>query len=471
MTSSTLSPSSTGFGTFLVLFGGLFIVFPLIVLLRSEQDLNAILAVGIFMLFGLGAIGAGIFFIRKARMEKNLVEAHPDQPWMRNKEWAAGRIRDSNRLGAFFLTAFAVFWLGFSGTIAVAIWNDESADAVARWIILIFLMVGLGLAIAALVGLLRLKKFGVSEFVLSAVPGVAGGSLGGVVLTKVHLHHRDGFTVRLKSIHRVTTGSGKNSSTQEHLLWEEETRVSEDSLAEDKTRSAVPVYFEIPYDCEPTRREHSRSEFLWRLEIAAKVPGLDYQARFVVPVFKTAASRETFTSEGAREPKADEETLEQVRELRLLSDRPGELVFERSPRARRPGQITASLFGGGLVIAAGVIHHFTGGLVLPLLLAAFGILILTTTFYCMGVRHRVQVRPGWIEIERRGWGKKMRKAFPSGDVERLEPHAGTIINGVSYYDIVLHPRTGRKTTFRLGIPSIRTVRQLIRRIETIAHAR
>jgi len=118
-----------------------------------------------------------------------------------------------------------------------------------------------------------------------------------------------------------------------------------------------------------------------------------------------------------------------------------------------------------------LIHHFTGGLVLPLLLAALGILTLSAAAYCMGVSHRVQVRPGWIEIERRGWGKKTRTAFPGGDVERLEPHAGTIINGVSYYDIVLHPRTARKTTFRLGIPSIRTVRQLIRRIETIMQSR
>ncbi len=60
-------------------------------------------------------------------------------------------------------------------------------------------------------------------------------------------------------------------------------------LEEQAEQSAIPVEFQIPADCHPSDERNSDDQTLWRLTSAAKVPGIDFSATFVVPVFKIAA--------------------------------------------------------------------------------------------------------------------------------------------------------------------------------------
>jgi hypothetical protein len=60
------------------------------------------------------------------------------------------------------------------------------------------------------------------------------------------------------------------------------------------------VHFRLPPEVSPTDDANHNDRTVWRLELTATVPGVDCDARFEVPVFRTAASAEPLTPEQER---------------------------------------------------------------------------------------------------------------------------------------------------------------------------
>ncbi len=153
---------------------------------------------------------------------------------------------------------------------------------------LVFPAIGLALAGWAVFAILRWRKFGQSVFRMAYVPGVIGGQLAGVIQTSAKVRPEDGFHLSLRCVRRITTGSGKQRSTSESIVLEEERTVMHELLEDQADQSAIPVEFQIPADCRPSDERNSDDQTLWRLTAAANVPGIDYSVTFVVPVFKIA---------------------------------------------------------------------------------------------------------------------------------------------------------------------------------------
>src|SRR5262249_22661377 len=98
-----------------------------------------------------------------------------------------------------------------------------------------------------------------------------------------------GIDLRLSSIRRIVTGSGKNKSTSEVPLWQQQKIVPQQSIVIGPLGTSIPVDFEIPEDAYETNREEPRDQVLWRLHAQADVPGVDYKDDFEVPVFRSSA--------------------------------------------------------------------------------------------------------------------------------------------------------------------------------------
>jgi hypothetical protein len=123
---------------------------------------------------------------------------------------------------------------------------------------------------------------------------------------------------------------------------------------------AIPVAFTIPYDAPPASPEPSDNIILWGLEVS----GVDFHARFEVPVFRTAESSPEVTESSAASDEAEpapvlsspgSPVLPGSRIVAaLLPDGGVELRF---PAARNPGMATALLgvtvFWNGMVTIAG----------------------------------------------------------------------------------------------------------------------
>ncbi len=258
----------------------------------------------VFSLVGFGLLAAIISGHRQARRRERIEEAHPESPWLWREDWAAGQVRDSQRSAGAALWGFALFWnlialpAGFFGVRSALTTGNPGG-----WMGLLFPLVGLGLVAAAMRASMRSRKFGASRLDLVTIPAVIGHGLGGVIRTPADVRSADGFALALSCVRIVRTRSGKNRSTRETVLWQEEKRVAGQRGAggpRDGIVTNIPVAFRIPVDAETCDERNPNDRVVWRLRATASVPGVDYESLFEVPVFRTAASETPATADTER---------------------------------------------------------------------------------------------------------------------------------------------------------------------------
>jgi hypothetical protein len=260
---------------------------------------------GLFaIVFGGAGFGLlAMMFMGRAKMRKELElkAAYPAEPWKWCEDWSAGLSRSETKHTMFFAWGFAVMWNLISSPILYflpsEIIDKENYPALLG---LLFPLVGIGLLVWAVRETIEWKKFGESIFRMNSIPGVVGGELGGTIDVPASFDAGQGFDLTLSCVNRVRTGSGKNSSTTETILWQEK-RNGVNSLARPEAMGAgILVKFGIPFECQDTNSANSNNLILWRLEAHAAVPGVDYHSRFEVPVFRTPASRPEGQGEALR---------------------------------------------------------------------------------------------------------------------------------------------------------------------------
>lgn len=417
-----------------------------------------------FSIFGItfGGVGLGgivaAFKGRKKMAELEAIKArHPAAPWLWRQDWATGRIEDANRATMGFTWVFAGFWNLVSAPAAYfgvreALEKGNNAALLA----LLFPLLGLGLLVWAVRATIRFERFGVSRLDLATKPAAVGHSLAGTVQAPVGLTPADGFRVLLTCIRRITTGSGKNRSTREEILWQEEKRVTgHPSRTAQGMATSVPVAFPIPPDARPCDDSNSRDRVLWRLTVSAEVPGVDYESTFEVPVFRTAESDRARTPEEAAVAAAFAGSVEQYRQphdSRILvsrNQRGTEVLF---PPARNPGAaagLTAflALWLGAIYLqvrlGAPVVFPIVTGLFAPLL--AWGALD-----QWLGVS-RIVAGDGAVTVASGLVTASRERRLPSAEIAEVTTRIGMQAGGTPYYDVVVVKRDGKKLVAGRGM--------------------
>ncbi len=258
--------------------------------LRFEKIAFYLLFALIFGGAGFAMIAAGIYAQRKQRVATALQAEFPEQAWKWRQDWSEGSVRSSSKVIMLFAVFFASMWNLISAPVLFIVPGEVQKENYLALIGLIFPVVGIGLAVWAIISVRRWMKFGESVFAMASVPGVIGGPLAGVIHTTVKLQPEHGFRQTLSCIRKVTTGSGKNRSTREHVLWQTTRNIQREMADLDVTKSEIPVQFHIPFDAQEASSTDDRCRVFWRLEVDADSPGVDYHAVFEVPVFRTAES-------------------------------------------------------------------------------------------------------------------------------------------------------------------------------------
>jgi hypothetical protein len=398
---------------------------------------------------GFGGIAAALIGRRKLREQAALEARYPESPWLWRSEWASGRIVDSGRATMFMAWVFAAFWnlvsfpTGFLG-VRAAIQEGKPAALLA----LLFPLVGIGLLVWAVRATLRYRKYGVSRLELSTIPGVIGRTLTGMVRAPASMQADDGFQVTLSCVRRVTTRSGKNSSTSESILWQEERRVmGEPSRTAAAMETHIPVAFRLPADAVACDDTDPNNRVLWRLQLSAVVPGVDYAAQFEVPVFRTSASDQPLSAEEERitqDPLAGT-AYQQPAASRIVvtSNRRGtEVLF---PAARNPGVATGVTFF--LLLWLGCIAlqlYFRAPLVFPIVTGLIGLLIVISVLdLWLGVS-RVTADSGSLAWATGylfpGRERTLRASEVADVVASIGMQAGTTV----YYDVAVVRKNGKK---------------------------
>ncbi len=207
------------------------------------------------------------------------------EPWLAKEGWAERRIKDetARMAGCFF--GFALVWTLISGGIAITV-IGRSSDWGDGVFALIFPGIGLLLLCVGIYMMLHRRRFGIPVFELATLPAVPGEALAGLVRTTGTIDPEGGFNLRLVCLRLTETGSGKNRRTNEETLWEHEEVMPGATRRDDGI--AIPVAVPLPADVPETDETNSKNKVVWRLEVGAVVPGVDFRGEFEVPVFRVA---------------------------------------------------------------------------------------------------------------------------------------------------------------------------------------
>ncbi len=404
--------------------------------------------------FGIG-LGSVLWVLRRmsaGRRRAVLQKQHPESPWLWRDDWARGQIRFSATSTMMIAWPFALLWNGLTYVTMSLTWDNLSQDLFQRknpagLIALLFPLVGMGLVLWAVRATLQWRKYGVSVFEMAAVPGILGGSLRGVVRTGALLWPKQGIRTTLACIRQTTTGSGQHRRTTEYILWQDERIIDRDRVIRDARGSLIPIGFEIPSYAPPTDESQPRGRILWRLSVAADVPGVDYRADFEVPVFQTA-SPQTMTREVdvqlSQQPMESPPPRPPHTPIRIRPTPSGGMMFVFP--ARRPLKMTLLLLG--------VLAGWNGMLILAwrsgaplIILAGLGFFDVTLVFALLIAlfrSDRVTIEGNDIRIEHRLLGLKIRRTVPCREIVDIRPLPVSRLGKTSYYNIRMITRDGKQ---------------------------
>jgi hypothetical protein len=410
-----------------------------------------------FALFAVtfGGVGFG-GLAALARGRRKLVEAearrarHPDAPWLWRPDWAAGTIEDGNRTAARFAWIFAGFWnlgslpAGYFG-LRAALQQGNHAGLIA----LVFPVAGVGLLIWAARISVRLRRFGVSRLALETRPAAVGGSRAGTGAAPRARMPADGFRVALSCIRRVTTGSGDSRSTREQVLWQEEQRVAgRPSRTARGMTTEVPVRIPIPPDALACDDSNARNVVLWRLEVSAQVPGVDYASTFEVPVFRTEESNRPRTESevaAARALVEQAERFEPGPDCRILvtrNRRGTEIVF---PAARNRGAAVGLTVFLLLWLGATAATVLLGAPILfPVVFGLFAVLLLWAALDQWLSVSRVTTGDGAVSVASGLVTAGRERRLATSEVAEVTTRIGMQAGGTPYYDVILVRREGKR---------------------------
>jgi hypothetical protein len=432
---------------------------------------------GLELVFALvfGGVGFGLIigaFIgqRIVSKEERLKAAHPEEPWLWDNNWAGGRIRSGSKAKAIGITIFATFWNLISLPPAFLIWEEVAAGNRVILLVLLFPAIGILMAIAAIRFWMQYFKFSQSFFEMSRFPGVLGGLLEGQILTGMKEAPEKGVRLTLSCIRKETSGSGKNRSTTERVLWQETDLVDRAQLAYTPSGWRIPVELGIPYDAgPPSSTDHDDDSVFWRLEAGAALPGIDFEADFKVPVFRTSDSDPEFEwesreSSGVFSAAALEEELNAAG-IYLESAPTGgrRIIFSR---ARNKGAAVGLTFF--LAVWTGAIWlmiHFDAPIAFPIFFGFFEILLLFGAVDMWLTRRVIDVNRAELAYSKAIFGPGKQKILPADEIKSIKPNRGMQSGNKLYYQIEVRAGDDKKHTIANQIGGLQLTKSLIKEIE------
>jgi len=404
---------------------------------------------GFLGLFGVvfGGVGFGFLAIMirgRARMQKELALklANPTQPWKWRGDWSEGIARGEAKHTMFFAWGFSVLWnlisLPLLYFLPSEILEKENYPALLG---LLFPLVGVGLLVWAVRETIEWKKFGQSVFRMNSTPGVIGGELSGVIDVQAGFDPGQDFDLTLTSVNRVRTGSGKNSSTTETILWQDKQSGVKSLARPEAMGCGVAVQFSIPFESQETNSADPNNLILWSLEAHAAVPGVDYHAQFEVPVFKTSASKSTETEKRVDLPSGYQPSPESGITVGVGPTGGRELIVR--PKRAMGAILSILVF---LMIWTGVVFliaYLGAPLMFVLVFGAFDLLFLFLLLQLSFGESRILLEANAVSITNSIAFFSTTVTIPASEIQSVKPSIG-MQSGRSVSYLVLLTRQGRK---------------------------
>jgi len=224
---------------------------------------------------------------RKADYERKS-SARPGEPWLSDYHWHTDGVGFSafnstlqRLVAALVWNAFLIpfFWVGL---------NQRGVGRVFLIFASLFALLGLVFWARWIQMLADLVRYGNSFLYYDEFPYFLGQTLRVRLRAPRHAASIDELALTLRCVQEkyVTTGSGNNRSTQVvcYELYKDATTFSSTQLAA-CAGGDIPVEFRLPTDQHATALAETPATY-WEVEARGKARGADYEAFFLVPVYK-----------------------------------------------------------------------------------------------------------------------------------------------------------------------------------------
>lgn len=252
---------------------------------RAEINAFVPLWMPVIILTGLGLVftaGGGAFLYaiyRGIQNERRREEAAQRgvTDWQAAPGWQSSAIRAETKQEMWFFWLFAVAWnaialpTGFS--VIYAMLYKQNWLAVIG---LVFPIFGIWLLRVAVRKTLQMRKFGEMVLQMEPFPAPLGGAVGGSVELPVPRSAGTPVEVTVSCL-RITNQRNANGHEQ---LWQKSVQaIATPASTGARVTFSVPVPGSLPPSRETAAERHE-----WRVQLKARLSGLDLDSNFVVPV-------------------------------------------------------------------------------------------------------------------------------------------------------------------------------------------
>ena len=461
-----MTKPSKAAAVFLFLFGMPFLAFGLffgkMLLFGAPGSVHGSRAVGfvvctVFIIIGAGFAFAAIFGTRKLEEQAALEQSVPDSPWLWRKDWATGRSYGTNVKNAIGFAVFAGLWNLIAITVAAGSLPQYFRTSDPKYLSpLIFVAVGVLFTIPVVRAAIRRERFGKTYFEFASLPFSPGKPLRGTIHLRFNTTTRHGINLRLSCVRQIITGSGKNRSQSNVVLWQNDKNVSEQSLTPGPMGdAAIPVEFTIPSDAYETNHDQPSDQLLWILHAEADNPGVNFSDDFEVPVFRLSPQPQTVGSfadsyaatAAAPAFQTDPEDVPPPADPKVVvgvgANGGREFYF---PMFRNPDRILVlTLVTAGWTGLVYFLRHSHAPLLFPIVFGLFDVALIYGLLQATLGTSRIEAGDGKIVSSRNIAGIGTTREIPYSEIAQVLA-ATTAQNAPPSYSLRLVTKDGRKIT-------------------------
>ena len=429
----------------------------------------------VFIIVGLVVIVAAFKSGSSVKPRDSSVSAQSISNWQSRKGWESAQIRSNAKSTMWFLWGFAIVWNGVSSPLLFILPDEVSAGNYPALLGLLFPIVGLVLLYKAIAVSREFLRFGKVLFEMDPWPGAIGGNVGG----RIHVNNWQRASgsgpisskVRLECVHSYVSGSGKNRSRRENIVWAEEGVPAIENYG---NGLGLAFRFDVPKDLPQSDVEQSGEYHFWRLSVEAESQGIKLERQYNIPVMVSSARSRYVTHDISEQ--VEEKQLQRDAEIRdsiatgnfdlpglsrsmKYTDLGGELRLAFPMFRNRILLLFALIFAGGFGFASynmlfemaesGFFKYFLWLFSLPFVLVALFATI--ASVYLAFNNLRVSMTSSEISVLRRLLFIPVfyKKFSPSQIAELFLKTSGSTgqgVNKVAHYKVRARLRDGSKVT-------------------------
>ena len=396
------------------------------------------------------------------------------RPWLRNPHWRTSHIRSNAKRGMYVMWFFAIAWNAVTLPLLHVIDDELRLGNYPALLGLLFPIVGIFLLKKAWDLSREWRRFGVIELEMDPFPGAIGGHVGGRLSIAGAYQADSRYDVELACVHSYVSGSGKNRSRRETVIWSESgTAQATVAASPSGSGTRLSFRFDVPDNLPESDVGRSGDYYLWRIKLTAELPGANLDRAYSIPVFRTGARTSSVqhdVSERASEARA--KAAEHSR-MALSAGQLDQTALARSVRFSDQGGVSRfyypmfrnkALTAVALIFAAGFgfaaysmateFGHGAMGILVKIFSIPFATVSLIATIAAIYLplnNLRVVIGNGTLQVTRRLFIVPIRRyQLATHDVTRLEvARSGSTGRGsrmTTHFKISAHTRTDQKIT-------------------------